>query len=513
MAGENFLIGVEVALDPATQQITALTNKTVEGAREAEGALVNMGTAAERTAGQTQRSSQATATSQITASRATKGMADEFRGAGAAVSGVSAAMMTFGGPVGPIATVATSLGSLAASGAGPLGLAIAGVLALAVAFRGLGEDAAAAGTEIETIKKNVEDLQLQFRATASGRGEREQQLVEQIRELERVVGRNAFGPVTVAATRGIAEVERLRALKDELDALQRLDQLRAQGSAGEKETKKNTEDTAKATERILDAARKINAESKRAETEAAARAASAANRADVFAGERTKLTEQARREAARSGLLPDAGAGAIASQRSSVRLAEGLLESDVRERGAVMDSQRLKLIETLKTEREILAIVEAQVEVRRRENEAATAAAAANAKAREDEAAARLAAAQREAEERAAAAVRREQERQTEAELAAQEAQRKELSQQFRAPGEAFAAGVKSGLSQLLSGELEDPLAQLSRLMTQTMSDAVAEGLIQGLGLKQAAGNVTEGISNAVSGIFNGPTSTPGGPR
>lgn len=523
MAGENFLIGVDVQLDKATQQITAMTSKTTQGAREAESALEAMGNEAEQAGRQVsagtdvaRQSTERVATASRTTAAATNTMANSFRGAGAAVSGVSATMSAFGGPVGPVATVGSSLAALAASGAGPLAIAVTGLVALAGAFTTVGSEAADARSQLDAINASVDKLNLELRATRAGRGVREQELVEEIRSLERVTGRNLFGPIIAAQAQGFEGIERLSLLRRELSALRSLNEAREKESESAEITAKASKqaaDNAERTRREIEAAVRASQIPDRASIEAQAAAERDAYRADVFAQRRAVAQGVARRLAARAGSIADQGQQSIARQQAAVTSAERFLQLDRDERGDVRDVQRIQLEQQLRTEQEILRVVESQVELRRRENEEQRAAQEEQrqSRLRQEEADHfdRLRRLQQQRDEQQAENVRRRQQEEQEA----AEQERRALAARFQAPGVQFARGLEQGLSQALQGQLDDPLARLGGLIQQTMADSVAAGIIKGLGVEQAAANLTEGISNFFSAGLGGPSSAPGGAR
>lgn len=519
----NFLIGVDVQVDKATRQIVDLTTKTTQGAREAEAALEAMGNEAEQAGRQVstgadaaRQSTERVATASRTTSAATNTMANSFRGAGAAVSGVSAAMASFGGPVGPIATVGSSLAALAVSGAGPLALAVTGLVALAGAFAYVSNEASEAESEIEAVEASIARLNLETRATRSGRGAREQELVEEITRLRRAVGTDIFGEtITVAREEGKESVEKLRLLERELQAIRRLKSAREEEKEQARQSAEATEQSRINIEKIIEAVQnasrgtgprdRAEIEAQQAEERTAYRARRAAERRAIAAGVAARAT-------ARAGLL-DPSAASLARQRAAVDLAQTDLDLDRNVRGNVRDEQRIGLEQQLRTEQEILRVVEAQVELRRRENEEQRKAQeeARQAQLRSEEQAHfdKLRRMEQQREDRRQAAI----DRNRKATEDAAEQERRALQARFQAPGVAFASGLEQGLSQALSGQLDDPLQRLGSLVQQTMTDAVAAGVIEGLGVKQAAANLTEGISSFISGGLGGPTSAPAGAR
>lgn len=523
MAGDTFLIGVDVQLDQATRQITAMTERTTRGAREAEAALESMGNEAEQAGRQVatgadsaRQGAERVAASSRTTSAATNTMANSFRGARAAVAGTSAAMASFGGPVGPIATVGSSLAALAVSGAGPLALAITGLVALAGAFSSVSDGAGQAFDDLEAVRGSIEKMNLELRATRAGRGVREQELVEEIRALERPVGRNILGPITVAQQQGLAGVERLNLLRQELTALRRLQKAREKEAESTASTLRSTERTRIETEKITKAIREAAREAEipdRGAINAEEAARQAEYRADVFARRRTVAAAVARRLAARAGYQSDPSQASIARQQAIVSSAERELEIDRAERGNVRDVQRVGLEQQLRTEQEILRIVEAQVELRRRENEEQRQAQEEQRqeRLRQEEAAhfSRLREMQERRDAEQAESIRRRQQE----EAAAAEQERRAIQARFQAPGVQLAQGLEQGLSQALQGQLDDPLARLGGLIQSTMADSVAAGIIEGLGVKQAAANITEGISSFISSGLGGPSSSPAGAR
>lgn len=556
MAGENdFLIGVQVQLDQATQQIETLVDKTVTGATEAEAALVDMGNAAERTGRQVvtagQRSERAT-TAVVTSQRAVgtevRKTGEGFRGAGAAISATSAAMAAFGGPAGPIATVTSSLSALAVSGLGPLALVAAGVTLAIGLMAGSADDEAVPA----------------FRATE----ERAKALTEQLTRLRAEASLVARGLPSTGSDIEIAGAEfDLLKLKAEADVQKAAGPggtsiggfFRNFGSAffgdlrGEwpdsdfilQTTQRQASDAVRLQEQYIERLKVIRDVEKdiAATRERDAALASAASASFGISVERAGIARPgiARDVIARELELGNARADlaaalaaedqrAIETAELRVHLAEQLLEET-----KALNAERIK--ENQRTKEQ----TDAEQRIRDLQGEQSRTAggigglrislqalqtgetpevialrqqiAARESLSYKTDREAKLGGDITENLRQQLAlniAISDEKERQAEAVRAEQE--RQALAAQFRAPGEAFADGIKSGLSSLLSGELDDPLAQLSTLMTRTMSDAVAEGIIQGLGLKQAAGNLTEGIANFFSGGLGGPT-TQGGPR
>ena len=523
MAGENFLIGVDVQLDQATQQIGAMTDAATRGAQQAEDALSSMGDQAEETGakvkdgfeGASSSGQQFSRTSQKT-SAATNTVAHSFRGAGAAISGASAALGAMGGPVGPIATVGSSLAALAVSGAGPLALAVTGLVALAGVFAAVSAEASEAEKEIDAVEASIARMNLETRALRTGRGIREQELVEEIRRLRRAVGTNILGDTRIVASReGPESVERLKFLEKELRALRRLKEAREAEKEQAKQSADATERSRISVERIVKTIREATRGSQipnRDEIDARAATADTAYRARRAAERMAVAAGVAARSRASAGLLGRDEAD-IARQRAAIGLARRGLELDIDVRGNVRDEQRITLEQQLRTEQHMLRVIQNQVELRRREAEEARQLQAEERAKRLQDEEDRHFAGLRERQRREDARRQDAIERTQELERAEAERERQALSARYRAPGLALASGIEQGLSQALQGQLDDPLAQLGALMQRTAADSVAAGVIEGLGVKDAAANLTEGISNFISSGLGGPSSAPGGAR